>query len=281
MNAEGTILKIISNKPIVVYPNTTIKKVCSIMVDNGIRRVPVVETNNKKLKGVISARDLVDFFGGGEKYNLVTGKYEGNLFKAINQPIEKIMTEDVVKIKETDTVDMAAAKMLESNVGGCPVVNKENVVVGFVSEGDFIKNITDGILEKEVSNFMCKDVISATPGTSIGDACKVMINKSVRRLPVIHECELVGMLRSTSVLRFISSNEFSKFGTIDADEILRQEKVGDAMSPYFTTVRPKDNMESVIEIMMARRSGGLVVENNGKIAGIVTEHDVFKAAYLK
>ncbi len=199
----------------------------------------------------------------------------------MNQPIEKIMTEKVIKVKETDTVDMAASKMLESNVGGCPVVNKDDVVVGFVSEGDFIKNITDGILERKIDEFMCKDVISVTPGTSIGDACRIMINKSVRRLPVIHDCEMVGMLRSTSVLKFISSNEFSKFGTTDSDEILRQEKVGDAMSPYFTTVRPNDNMESVIEIMMARRAGGLVVEREGKISGIITEHDVFKAAYSK
>jgi CBS domain-containing protein len=278
---DGLVTTISSKNPIVVYATTTVKQACGVMVDNGIRRAPVVDAGTKKLVGILSARDLVDFFGGGEKYNIIRNEFKGNIFAAINLPISKIMKEQVISVKETDSVEAAAEKLLEGCVGGCPVVDHENHVVGMVSERDFIKKMAQGSHDIRVSDLMSRNVLSIDPEASLISAAKMMISKGFRRLPVVENGELVAILRTTSILRFISAGEFARFGTADAEEILGKEKVRDAMRSYFVTVRPNDEIEEVIGIILAKRIGGLPVEENGKLVGVITEHDIFRAAYSK
>jgi len=276
---SGPILGLASKGPIVIYPTTTVKDACGVMVDNGIRRVPVVDSGTNKLEGIVRARDLVDFFGGGQKYNIVKKEYKGNLFAAISLPVSKIMESDVVSLGEGDSIRKAAKTLLESDVGGCPVVDKWGKVIAIVSEGDFIKNLHRMGYEVRVGDIMSKEVVSVTPGMSIGDAAKIMMNKGKRRLPVVHDTNMVGMLRTTSILRFISSNEFARFGTVNADEILERGKVGEAMSEFFLTMSPDDSVEHLIDVMLARRLGGFPVKGDHKLVGMVTEHDVFRFAY--
>ncbi len=274
------ILGLASKGPIVIYPTTTVKDACRVMVDNGIRRVPVVDPGTHKLSGIVSGRDLVSFFGGGQKYNIVKNTYGGNLFAAINLPITKIMEENVICVKESDSIEKAAATLLDANVGGCPVINREGEVTAIVSEMDFIRNLRHETKIK-TRDIMSTDVITVTPGMSIGDAARIMINMGKRRLPVVHNGEVVGVLRTTDILRFISNNEFASFGTVEANTILKRESVGEAMNTFFLTMTPEDDIEHLIEVMIARRLGGFPVEADRKLAGIVTEHDIFKFFYSR
>ncbi len=273
------VIAIASKDPVVIYPTTAVKQACRLMVDRGIRRLPVVDAGTRKLVGIISARDLTDLFGGGEKYNIVKNEFDGNLFAAVNMHVSKIMKGDVVSFMEDEPVGEAAKKMLEAGVGGCPVTNKNGKVVAIVSERDFIKSMADGKHGIRVRDIMGTNVLSVAPETSLKEAAKLMIRKGYRRLPVLRDGELVGILRTTSILKFVSGNDFSRFGTPDADRILSQETVEDAMSRYFVSVAPGDLMEDVIELILAQRMGGFPVEDNGKITGMVTEHDIFRVGY--
>jgi len=273
------VLDLSSTVPIVVYPTTTVKQACSTMIDNGIRRVPVVDPGTLRLEGIIAARDMIDFFGGGEKYNIIKNRFNGNLFAAVNLPVKEIMEEKVVTVRDTDSIDNAASKMLEGGVGGCPVVDNRNHVMAIVSERDFIKRLVNMPNNVKVSEIMTKKLESILPDASLKEAARKMIQKGFRRLPVMQDGELVGILRTTSMLKFISNNAFAMFGTANAEEILTREKVSDAMSTSFVTVRPADDIEGLIELIVARRQGGFPVEENGKVIGIVAEHDVFKLFY--
>ncbi len=275
---RGSVLQLATRKARTVYPTTTVKQTCKAMADGGIRRVPVADSGTGALRGIVSARDLVDFFGGGEKYNIIGREFNGNLFAAVNLSVSKIMSEDVVTVQESDGIKRAAGRLMESGVGGAPVVDRDNLIVAFVSEVDFLRDMPEqpGV---KVEELMSEDVISVTPGTSLGDAAKIMINRGRRRLPVVHDGELVGMMRATGILEFISSNGFARFDTADAEEILGREKVGPAMSAHFVTMRPKDEMSHLIDVTLARRMGGFPVEEDGRLVGIVTEHDVFEFAY--
>jgi len=275
----GSVMSIASKNPIAVYQTTTVKQACAVMVDSGIRRVPVVDAGTKKLVGILSARDIVDFFGGGEKYRIVKNEFRGNLFAAVNLPVSKIMNEDVVSVRESETIGKAARIMLEKGVGGCPVVDSNGVVTAVVSERDFIKRLVHDGCGIKVGDIMSRDVITVTPETSLATAARIMISKGVRRLPVVEDGEVVGILRTSGILRFISASEFARFGTTDSDEILEREKVGDALRGYFVAVRPTDDIEEVMEIILARRLGGFAVEDGGKLVGIVTEHDIFRIMY--
>jgi CBS domain-containing protein len=275
----GHILPISSRHPIVAYPTSTVKQVSGIMVDHGIRRLPVVDAGSTKLLGIISATDLVDFFGGGEKYDIVKKDFDNNLFAAVNMHISKIMSEQPTSIKENTGIRDAAKCLLENRRGGCPVVDKSGKVIAVLSEVDLIKRMPESLGGVAVEDIMTKDVTTSSPDISLLEAAQLMVSKKLRRVPVLDKGEIIGMLRTMSVLKFISSNEFSRFGTIDADKILSDEKVGDAMSRHFTTIRPQDPVDDLLRMIVARRMGGFPVEENGKLVGIVTEHDIFKFAY--
>ncbi len=276
---SGSVMSIASKNPTVVYRTTTVKQACAVMVDSGIRRVPVVDAGTKKLAGILSARDMVDFFGGGEKYRIVKDEFKGNLFAAVNLPVSKIMNEDVVSIGESETIGKAARTLLEKGVGGCPVVDGNGVVTAIVSERDFIKRLAHDGCGIKVGDIMSRDVITVTPVTSIATAARMMISEGVRRLPVLEDSEVVGILRTSGILRFISASEFARFGMTDSDKILAREKVGDVLRGYFVIVKPTDDIGEVIEIALARRLGGFAVEEEGKLVGIVTEHDIFRVMY--
>jgi len=56
---------------ITVPPTTRIKNVAELMVERGVRRLPVTSPGTKKLMGIVRTRDIIDFLGGGEKFRIV------------------------------------------------------------------------------------------------------------------------------------------------------------------------------------------------------------------
>ncbi len=120
-------------------PTSTIMNALKSMIAKNFRRIPIADAGTKRLEGIISATDLVNFFGGGSKYGIVSGRYGGNLAAAVNAEVEEIMETDVVTVDYTDSFEDAVEKMFEENVGGCPIVDRDDVVVGIITERDVLK----------------------------------------------------------------------------------------------------------------------------------------------
>ena len=272
------ILNLASKGPVVVYPSSTIKQASKIIVDNGLRRLPVVDPGTKRVGGILSTIDLVDFFGGGNKFNIIKKEYKGNFLAAINSRVSKVMTEKVVSAKDSDSVEDFAKVMLKADVGGCPVLDSDGKITAIVSERDFIKHIAGKKFGSTVEDAMTKKVITLTPGVSIKDAARMMVKNGLRRLPVLSEDKLVGTLRTYEVLRYIAENGFAKFHTTDAEAILN-EKVGNVMNVATFTVSKALDIGEVTALMIEKRLGGFPIEDGGKIIGLITERDIFSAIY--
>ncbi|KPV62662.1 MAG: CBS domain protein [Candidatus Bathyarchaeota archaeon BA1] len=89
----------ITKSPVITMaPTTPVYDAIQIMVNEGFRRIPVVDPGTKRLQGIITATDIVDYLGGGKKFRIVQRKYAGNFFKAINEPVRSIMTLVVASI---------------------------------------------------------------------------------------------------------------------------------------------------------------------------------------
>ncbi|WP_457612475.1 CBS domain-containing protein, partial [Methanocaldococcus sp.] len=69
-------LKIVGNKELISIPPTwTIRETLKTMNEGGFRRLPIVNPGNKKLLGIVTAMDIVNFMGGGDKYNLIRERH--------------------------------------------------------------------------------------------------------------------------------------------------------------------------------------------------------------
>ncbi|MEM2947888.1 MAG: CBS domain-containing protein, partial [Candidatus Bathyarchaeia archaeon] len=98
---EGDVMHIAKSPVVVMAPTTPIYDAVKIMAKEGFRRIPIADPGTKTLVGIVTATDLVDYLGGGKKFEIVQQKFSGNIFKAINEPIKLIMNQKVFTVKTT------------------------------------------------------------------------------------------------------------------------------------------------------------------------------------
>ncbi|NHZ45579.1 CBS domain-containing protein [Nitratidesulfovibrio liaohensis] len=128
-----------------------------------------------------------------------------------------------------------------------------------------------------IREWMTQDVITVTPDTSMMKASKILKENRIRRLPVVDaEGRLIGIVSD----RDIKEASPSKATTLDMHELyylLSEIKVKDIMTRDPFTVRADDTVETVALNMIEKRIGGLpVIDDAGKLVGIISDSDVFK-----
>ncbi|HEY9061650.1 MAG TPA: CBS domain-containing protein [Pseudobacteroides sp.] len=110
--------------------------------------------------------------------------------------VKEIMTKNIAYVNPMSTVVEAAQLMQKHNVGAIPVCD-QNGVIGLVTDRDIVvRNIAHGKSPSEtpVKDVMTSQVTTISPDTDIDDATKIMSQNQIRRLPVVENNMLVGIL---------------------------------------------------------------------------------------
>lgn len=129
-----------------------------------------------------------------------------------------------------------------------------------------------------VQNWMTTDVVSVTPETSLLKVGKLMKDHHVRRLPVLDDTGRVVGIISDRDVRDASPSKATTLDMYEMHYLLAELKVKNIMTPNPLTVKPSDTVEQAALLMLDHKIGGLpVVEESGKLVGIISDHDVFKA----
>ncbi len=116
--------------------------------------------------------------------------------------VKDIMTKDVVTIDVGQSV-FEAAELMSAKGVGCLVVTDKAVPVGIITERDFVRRIVAqrASLDVAVSEIMTKNLVTVVPDASIKDAARLMSSHKIRRLPVLQQNKLVGILVATDLVR--------------------------------------------------------------------------------
>jgi CBS domain-containing protein len=118
--------------------------------------------------------------------------------------VEDVMIENVITVDEDATV-MEAVEIMNENEIGCLVVMKGNKPVGIITERDMLKRALAESRNPEktkVNEVMTTPIITTTPTTVLEDAAKLMFEKNLKKLPVVAEGKLVGLVTLTDLARF-------------------------------------------------------------------------------
>jgi acetoin utilization protein AcuB len=128
-----------------------------------------------------------------------------------------------------------------------------------------------------VKDWMTKDPVTITDETSMMKAIHLMKERRFRRLPVLHQGKLVGIITD----RDLKEASPSKATTLDVHELyylLAELQVKEIMSKSPLAVSPEDTVEHTAQLMLEKTISGLpVVDGSGRLVGIITQSDVFKA----
>lgn len=111
--------------------------------------------------------------------------------------VKDCMCDSVVQATPETTLSDIAKLMSSNKVGSIPICNNQNHVVGFITDRDIITRCIANNLNcsnTKASDIMNTQVIKTTPDTDVQDACKCMSENQIRRLPVIENGQIVGML---------------------------------------------------------------------------------------
>ena len=274
---QGDIMAIASKNIVTLPPTTNIMGTVKTMLKYGFRRVPIADAGTNRLVGIITSLDIVDFLGGGLRHNIVKNRYKGNLAAAINEDVREIMKKDVVSLGVNDNISSAIKTMIEKNIGGIPIVDDDNVVVGIVSERDFVRTVADITTSKSVNKYMSNKVVTASPDISVGEATRTMIEKGFRRIPIVKEDVLLGIVTASDVMRYLGSGEiFQKLMTGDVSDAFQVPLKSLILRDIVWTNSGIDIGEAAA-LMLKNKVGALPIIDDGELCGILTERDIIKA----
>jgi CBS domain-containing protein len=273
---EGEILTVAKSPVVMIAPTTPIYDALQKMAKEGFRRLPIANPGTKHLEGIVTATDIIDYLGGGKKFEIIQQKYGGNFFKALNEPIRLIMTQKVVSIKTSAKISEAIEKMKSSNLGGLPVVDDEGKVKAIVTERDIAVLFADRTSGVTVAQLMSEKVVTALPKTTIFEAEKTMATRGFRRLPIVSDGKVAGIVTAMDIIRFFGCGEAFRHlrsGTIV--QVLGTPAL-EIATKNVSTVEPETDVGQAAKIMREKDIGAVPVVKKGVLVGMFTERDFFK-----
>jgi len=119
--------------------------------------------------------------------------------------IRDIMEKNVVTIEDDKTALDAANLISEKDVSFL-VIMKNNIPIGVLSESDFVKRLAAD--DKKASEVIVSEIMSSNfrwvePETEIEDAIQKMLNNNIRRLVILDNSKLVGVITQTDLTGFL------------------------------------------------------------------------------
>ncbi len=145
--------------------------------------------------------------------------------------IKDIMTKDVITVTMDDNVEKCASLLIKHNLSGLPVLDESGKLVGIVTEGDLIRRASrikgPAVLEvlggliyldspkkfmdelknsmgQKAGDIMTKKVVTIDPDQTIEEGATLLVEKKVKRLPVIDKKgELVGIVSRRDIMGYL------------------------------------------------------------------------------
>ncbi len=128
------------------------------------------------------------------------------MLKRIVVTVEEVMTKDVVTIEGDKTV-LEAAKLMSLNKFSSLVVTNEGKTVGIITERDLVRKVLAEDRDPNkllIYQIMSTELVTTTSETSIESAATIMTEQKVRRLPVVKDEKLVGIVTASDIARHLS-----------------------------------------------------------------------------
>jgi CBS domain-containing protein len=177
-----------------------------------------------------------------------------------------VTSKSVVTISPNETAVSAALKMMSENNVSCIVVVEDGSAVGIITETDFLRKVAKN--EKDfdkikVAEIMSSPVVSVPSNVSVFEAGRVMKEGIIKRLPILEDGRLAGIVTQTDLIRVLASYGMWR----DAVEVMTEDVAG---------VQQDATVAEAAEIMTARNISCIVALQGNEAVGVLTERDLLK-----
>ena len=121
--------------------------------------------------------------------------------------VSDYMTRDLITFKPEQSVEQVIESLINNRISGGPVVNDSNELVGIISEGDCLKQISDSryynmpMEQDTVEKRMIRNVETIDGNMNVFDAAKKCVDSKLRRFHIVEDGKLVGQISQKDILK--------------------------------------------------------------------------------
>lgn len=122
-----------------------------------------------------------------------------------NLNAEDIMLDEVIVSYPDDLVAVVNLKMVRANIGGLPIVDEDNRLLGIITHRDTLL-AGDAAMAFKVKSLMSTNLTTVSLDTSLIEISKIMVDTGFQRIPVVKDGKLRGLITQTCVIRAVAEN---------------------------------------------------------------------------
>ncbi len=214
--------------------------------------------------------------------------------------VSDVMTQTPVTVSPDSTLADAANLMIRMRVSGLPVVDVKGAVIGMITQGDLLRRVELGTVRapagrlaaflapgraahdfvrthgQRVGEVMTREVISITPDTPLSEVVTLMETRQVKRLPVVREGRLIGIVSRADLLRALAKL-LSERRVISISDVELRKHVLAAIDKHRWA--PRANLDATVENGIVELRGAVsddrerlgvrvIVENTPGVKGV-------------
>ena len=210
-----------------------------------------------------------------------------------------VMTSQIVTATPQTTVQDAAKLMINNRISGLPIVDADRQLVGIITEGDLLRRAETGTERqrsgwsewfspnsrlagefikshaRRVADVMSGDLVSATELATLGEIADLMEAKRIKRVPILHDGKLVGIVSRADLLRVLASGG-ANLPDDDRDGLIRSRLLADLRKQRWANCSESDIVVSdgvvhfwgVVRSEEERKALRIAAENTPGVRGV-------------
>jgi CBS domain-containing protein len=217
-----------------------------------------------------------------------------------------VMTKDIVRGAPEMTVQDAARLMINRRISCIPIIDPDRRLLGIVTKGDLLRRAQTNTERqrsrwsewfspnsrlaaeyikkshaRRVADVMSRDVVTVTQLATLGEIAELMETRCIRRVPVLHDGKLVGIVSRADLLRVLASGGANSSDD-DRDTAIRRRLLADLRKQRWTSCSDSDIVVSdgivhfwgVVGSEEERRALRVAAENIAGVRG-VEDHSIY------
>jgi len=235
-------------------------------------RVVVIDEKSR-IKGVISGRRILEVLLGrrGEALRVKKG-----IKGILKEPVSLFLDEARNIFPENSTPKTILQYMAENNIGYVLIVDDNGMFKGVIDEISILNKLKNKVFSLKVKDIMKHPLVTVSPENTLFEAANLMVDFRIRRVCVIENDIMVGILTVTDILNHILIKEkYLELLIYDVDvkEVLN-DKVENVMSTDIISVDPENDLGEAVDKIVKYNVSCLPVSIKRRLLGVLCRIDM-------
>jgi CBS domain-containing protein/PII-like signaling protein len=226
-----------------------------------------------------------------ESVDMLVGPHHGLRRLAGGATVAEVMRSEVVTVTPETALREVVARMRAGDLRFLPVVDGEGSLRGVITNGDLVSRgglsvrleLLDAahteeaalaVADATAAEVMTTDLVTARPSTPLTEAAQMMVDLRLKRLPVVEQGRLAGLVSRIDLLRSVA-------GTVPDESVhaLAQgaRTAGEAAARDVPVVHPDTPVAEVLDAVVSTRlNRAVVVDDARRVLGVVSDAELLR-----